>query len=600
MHSYVALLSGITAAVVIIPSMFQPDAYFELAVERVVCTLIGVIVITIGAWFFTPESDLDKFYQQVCRLPCHAFHLLARVLQQAPNTQIDEEKKATLHIMSQLESSMIAVTAGSREGYKRAHLVQSMLVSTLSILAAVRRIQARRNSLNEQDIEAHSSPSRSPSHIPSGTQLADTERAFIEQLLTAYALSQEDRVQALSQTQQAELLNLAKKIDPFLVEDIQLLLHAHTQLLSNTDDAETLADARTFGQKLRYLAPQRDWRLARQTGLIAAVCTWLSSTMAFASGSIVLELGSLGVAMFSMILGSMPSPQKIAPHLLKGLIVGSSIAIIYRLTIYPYIHEPFILILSLIPFLVIGGLARASKRYMFPALDANMSFLIASQAVWPHLVSDPFHIVSESIALMAAAAVVSSGFIFLPRSDDLKATHAARLIRKELQHLIFSSGSDIHAWEARTSRHIIRLMLHITQSNALHHMAPSYVLATLNFGHSASQLLKALPNLSDESRYLLRQLPQEIRQYQANPVQLASRLLAYDRELALIEHTSPEPTSHEAMSLPPSHQDTISQGQTHVDRIIAEQQNPLIHHLLQDTAQALIIGADFFRQPIET
>ena len=74
-HSYAALLSGITAAVVIIPSMFQPDAYIELALARVICTLIGVIVITVVAWFFTPESDLDKFYQQICRLSGHAFHL---------------------------------------------------------------------------------------------------------------------------------------------------------------------------------------------------------------------------------------------------------------------------------------------------------------------------------------------------------------------------------------------------------------------------------------------------------------------------------------------------------------------------------------------
>ncbi len=545
-HSYAALLSGITAAVVIIPSMFQPDAYIELALARVICTLIGVIVITVVAWFFTPESDLDKFYQQICRLSGHAFHLLAKVLQGAPDAQIDEQEKAALQLMSQLESSVISVTAGSREGYKRAHHVQAMLVSTLSILAAARRIQAR-NQLLTSPLNAE-------------------HQALVQQLLTAYAQSQEERVYAIAPQQQEELIHLAQQLDPFLSEDVQLLLQSQWQLLADNSTDNNRADARTFGHKLRYIAPQRDWRLARQTGLIAAICTGLSATLAYASGSIVLELGSLGVAMFAMILGSMPSPQKIAPHLLKGIIIGSSVAIVYRLAIYPYIHEPFVLILSLLPFLLLGGLARASKRFMFPALDANMSFLIASQAVWPHLVSDPWHIISESIALMAAAAIVSSGFIFLPRSDEHKAIHAAKLIKKELQRLILGTDTEINDWEARTSRHIIRLMLNITQTNALRHMAPSYVLATLNFGHSVSQLLKTLPDLSDDMRYTLRQLPQEIRHFQENPVQLSMRLMQYSLEIKGASMNEKERIAY------------IS---------------------LVDAAQALLVGADFFRAELE-
>lgn len=557
-HSYAALLSGITAAVVIIPSMFQPEAYLELAIARVICTIIGVLVITIVAWFFTPDSDLDRFYQQVCRLPGHAFLVLAKVLQQAPSSAIDQEEQATLQLMSQLENTVISVTAGSREGYKRAHHVQAMLVACLSILAAARRIQARTLSV-EQSAQV---------------------QGFAQALLNYFAQTQEERIQAITVEQEHALLNMAQQLDPYLLEDLQLLIQAQRHLLSQSTEQSAQqatvqtepADARAFGHKIRYLAPQRDWRLARQTGLIALTCTWLSTTMAYASGSIVLELGSLGVAMFSMILGSMPSPQKIAPHLLKGIIVGSSLAIVYRLVIYPYVHEPFILILSILPFLLLGGLARASKRYMFAALDANMSFLIASQAVWPHLVSDPFHIISESISLMAAAAIVSSGFIFLPRSDDRKANHAALLLKKELHQLIHKTGTNLHEWEARSSRHVIRLMLNITQSHALHHMAPRYSIASLNFGHSASQLLKILPKLTDESRYILHQLPEDLKTFEQDPVQLAARLMQYAQELARLDSQDSQAATADSQEL--------------------EQRSIL---LLNDAAQALINGADFFR-----
>ena len=43
-HGYGALLAGITAAIVVVPSVLAPGASLELATARVECTLIGVLV----------------------------------------------------------------------------------------------------------------------------------------------------------------------------------------------------------------------------------------------------------------------------------------------------------------------------------------------------------------------------------------------------------------------------------------------------------------------------------------------------------------------------------------------------------------------------
>lgn len=56
-QSYTALMAGITFVVVVIPCIFAPEQYNELAMARVNCTFIGVAVITLPSSLFTPHAD---------------------------------------------------------------------------------------------------------------------------------------------------------------------------------------------------------------------------------------------------------------------------------------------------------------------------------------------------------------------------------------------------------------------------------------------------------------------------------------------------------------------------------------------------------------
>ncbi|NIL96359.1 MAG: hypothetical protein GTO53_03170, partial [Planctomycetales bacterium] len=53
-HAYGATVTGITCAVVILPELVFPSGGMELALSRVVCTLLGVIAVTVVTFPFTP------------------------------------------------------------------------------------------------------------------------------------------------------------------------------------------------------------------------------------------------------------------------------------------------------------------------------------------------------------------------------------------------------------------------------------------------------------------------------------------------------------------------------------------------------------------
>lgn len=71
-RSYMALMSGITVAVVVMPALLYSEQGVELAWARIQCTLIGVVVTTLVTGFSTPKSEREKFYQKVRTLAVDA------------------------------------------------------------------------------------------------------------------------------------------------------------------------------------------------------------------------------------------------------------------------------------------------------------------------------------------------------------------------------------------------------------------------------------------------------------------------------------------------------------------------------------------------
>ncbi len=461
-HYYGALMAGMTAAIVVLPSIWTPDLALGIASARVECTLIGVIVVTLVNGFLTPASQRQEFYQRVRKVSGDAVAHVAQLLRGSDSERNAEVERRILGGLSKLENAAPLVSAGSVEGYRRLRHVDSLVVASLSAIAAGAAVRARVHA-------GETIPADLPERLQ---QLADHLRVVPAQT------AQETPVLPL-QMDGKTLERLARALQQLLASAAALCA------------ADGNADVRSSGARPQRLAPHREWVLARRTGLVSGVLSFAASALGYWSGLPAAELAAIGVCIFSMVLGSMALPQKVAPSLLKGIIIGVTVATLYRFLLQPHITTIPELLLSVAPFLLIGGFARASQRFAMPALDANMGFLLASQAVLP-AVTDPAAIWGGAFALLSVALLVAGSFIWLPRSPGRQAMEAAETVRRDLQRLTERrqqpGGSD---WHAQTTRQILRLTLHLGRAEELGARLPAGMLAVLNLGYAIGDLHEA-------------------------------------------------------------------------------------------------------------
>lgn len=423
-HGYGAMLSGMTAAIVVLPSVLQPGHTLALAVARVECTLIGVATVTVVTGLWTPASPRQDFYRQVQRLAQDTIGFAAAVLRDPSATAADALERRLLRELGEAQANASLVTAGSLKGYRRLHHVHALVVSSLGVMAAARGLGRKR------------SPGMPADTLPEDLDLLAGRQPA------------------------SDLPARIGNADPRLGRAVGRLLLAEAAFA--TEPARS--DVRSFGSKAAWLAPHRDLLLATGIGLAAGGATFAAAILGYLSGWQAGELAALGVCIFSMVLGSLPEPRKLAPVILKGVGAGVSAALLYRLTIQPHVETTTGLILSVAPFILAGGLARASWKTAGPALDANMCFMLASQAVLP-AVTDPAIIFSEAAALLLGAVFVVSGVLMLPSRPDRQAMRAAEALGADLLRMTRpGSPPDPATRQARTTRQILRLSLHLEKA----------------------------------------------------------------------------------------------------------------------------------------
>jgi uncharacterized membrane protein YccC len=457
-QSYGALMAGITAAVVALPSLLDPGHSLNIAVARVECTLIGVLVVTFVTGAATPESPRAAFYARVRELAGDAVASVAELLAGAKQ---ELAERRILREIAEVDAAAALVMAGSIEGYRRIRHVNAFIAASLAMMA-VGQTLARRKSASEWAAE------------PLPRLLKD----FAARLRTRDSPAAQDLDLRV-------LLQKAAAIEARLGAVLEQLVRAEAALFSAAPGSkEGLAPEREI-----RLAPYYDWPLACRTGLVSGIATFLAAALGLASGWPAAELGALGVCIFSMLLGSVPKPKVVAPAVLKGVVAGVIAATFYRFVVLPHVATVPELVFSVMPFILLGAFARASRKTALPALDANMCFLLASQAVLPP-VTDPRAILNGGAALILAAATVTIGFMLFPRTPrDPRALAAgtARTIVNDLERLIAGTALSPDA-DAHRARQVLRLMLHLSQAGDLRGMPSGSILAALNLGNAIAEL----------------------------------------------------------------------------------------------------------------
>lgn len=463
-HGYGAMMAGMTAAIVILPSILHPDQGVQIATARVECTLIGVIVVTLVTGFWTPHAPRQDFYHRVRLLTKDALGFLAAM---PPEDETARERQI-LQEMSAIQASASLVTAGSLEGYRRLHHVHTLIVAALNVMAAAQASKQR--------------------------QRRNGSAAGIS----------------------------AGDADPRLSEALNRLMLADKVFETEPKAAE----GQSFASKASYLAPHHDGVRASEAGLIAGAATFAASALGYASGWPAGELTALGVCIFSMVLGAQPIPRIVAPIILKGVSAGVAVALLYRLIIQPHVTTVPDLLLSVAPFILLGGLARASKKTVGPALDANMCFLLASQAVLP-AITDRIVILNEAVALMLAAGVVTCGFMLLPPRPDRRAARAAKAITADLLRLTrLRRPLDPAQRMTGATRQILRLSLHLEKATQLENQPGWSLLGALNLGDAIGRLhlFMARPDADEAARQVLVDALAALPRMCQDPIEIAGRL----------------------------------------------------------------------------
>lgn len=492
-HAYAALMAGITAAVVVVPSVIIREPTWALAVARVECTLIGVLTVTLVMGLFTPRANRTSFYQRARGLAGDAILFAAEELAGKSHDSAATEGRI-LHAFSLLDAESRPVSAGSFRGYRQLQHVDELVTASLAVMAAGQALGAVAQ----------------PDPLPAGKLASDLERLArdIQHGISGQAVGP-----------------LHKRHPDVAPRRLARLERALEQLLKAEHALTSEAPRHSDGPAVRRiaLAPNRDRRLAMRTALTTGLAAFVSSTLAYLSGLPSADLAALGVCIFSMLLGSMAMPQTMAPQLFIGVVAGVVGATLYRLLVQPYADIDLTwLLLTLAPFLMVGGLVRASRRFAVPAVDANMCFMLASQAGMP--AAGASQVLGGSAALVLGAAVVAAGYMTFPRTAERALRVTMRRLIRELERIQQGRRPVERAdWQALSARLILRLMFHASH-DPHRRTTPEGMLAVLNLGHSLVDL-KTMAGQHSRAA-LATQALRELNGFTQTPAETADRLSA--------------------------------------------------------------------------
>lgn len=482
-YPYALLLTGITTSAVVLPSAITSSYQPELGWSRVVCTLIGVVVVTVVMSVYTPKASRRDYYREARQLVADAVDFAVKLLQGVSENEAQEREQDVLFRMSQLESSAHTVAAGSLTGHKQLRHVEALIASAMEVMASA--VAVYRQSLHEE-----------------GHTVTEEEM----RVMAAYMQRLANHLRLDDATFKKLLLQPALILDHAPVHSgiASRMSRALEQLVAAAAAlyAGGLELASEKPRKLTSVRPpslasavEIDW--ARQSALATGVTAlgvslsgWLMARHGWFTGSHAPALMATGVSMFCMVLAALPFPRMTMKTMFTGVVVGTVVALLYRLLIQPHLHTLSQVLVSLVPFLLVCGLARASSKTAGPALDANTNFLLVGQVMFPPLAASTGQIFVDSVAVVLGVAVACLiGLWLLPRRADDQAYMAAAAITRDLQRMLERSADYFQRhdeaeqeWQSHSEREVLRMMLHLGGAKALRKKAPRGVLGVLNLG----------------------------------------------------------------------------------------------------------------------
>ncbi|WP_054076165.1 FUSC family protein [Comamonas testosteroni] len=430
-HGYAPLLAAMTAGIVVIPGLFEPVNAWTLAMSRVDCTFIGMIVGFACGYLSTPASPLMEVRSAVRHLGRDTLRHAAAMLRKGEVHTDALAERVLLRDLAEVQAKAQLMGVGRPSGYKLANDVQAMAYAAVEVLAAVHAYVERRHAdASNNDANSH-----------------DQDR-FAEALESV-----SDRFpEALHQ----DVSSFVMSSDPRLHHALHSFVGHWRNLV---DDANEADGTSVFSLSSGHLSLFLDERSAVRGGISAGAATYLTCCAAHLSGVPQAGLVTLAVCMVSTLLASHAARRTIGVVVFKGAVAGVAAALLYRLWVLPHVDSLPFLFLSIAPFLLLGGLARANPRTAGIAFDANQLFLITSHAAIPAEHQTMFEAFLGSGALLLGVGVTCFAYALYRPQPRRTAQRVVGKVWKAIQCLCDSTQH-----EPRVNKAMVRHIFHLSRS----------------------------------------------------------------------------------------------------------------------------------------
>lgn len=430
-RSYGAVLAGYTAAIISVSASAKPSAAFDVAVARVTCIGLGVVMEAIFNGVFAPEDPFAAVRKRLAGFLTQAAGMTARALRGEDNRREFPQLFASA---VELDTAGEYAAAGSPAVRRRFGHLRGASAATMAQLAAA---QALREHVVRYGAE--------------GEALLDDAASLMDDIARSPAGKRDEAGALLRKVRSA-----AKETPGEARSFPRLLLMVRLEgLLARAQEALTrgalFLDPWAPSSRMPFDI-HVDWVATVRNGVraflavLAAAAFWTFT--AWPSGGSFLVIVAVVCALFA----TRPSPVAAGVGFLQGAALAALVAAICNFAILPPMSTFAALAFVLAPFLILGGVASRIPKVAGPATGFTMFFF---SLVGPDNASraELAAYLNEVVALLGGIGCGTLVFALALRRDprrDRERLHQA--LRRDLAAIGRNPGRwTQHAWLTRTA-----------------------------------------------------------------------------------------------------------------------------------------------------
>jgi uncharacterized membrane protein YccC len=471
-RAYGAMVSGLTAVVIValtVGTNIDPVAF---AVARVLGSLVGIAAALGVAIAFGPPPTPAALAARTGRDVGRALQLMAEALTELPEQTIAKEREFLLALAVH-EATAEDAAAGSLAARRELRATKNLFSCLLDLVVVARAIRSQdafgllRDHADLLDLQAALGAAASGQGGSATLEIA--------MILTA-----------------SRRLALTDRSLTSVLDEMRVLLERVALEYARLGVVDPGSDQRDY-------KPHADTAGLKLASIRGAAATLIASLLWLALGWEPFRFLLLGTGIFTTLFSVADEPAPAVRQIFLGGLVAAGAAAVWRLLLAPEVSNVWLSLALALPLVFIAALLQTERRTMFAGLAFNMLFAVLARQV------DQSPAIAS--ALIANEAMLMSGIVLnytffrwvLPMDVDRRCAHLRFSVRREIQAIAVRSGT---VWAPRHLARLRYLALGLAVRSGGHIADLESALNALTLGHALLWLgeMAAADELSDTNR----------------------------------------------------------------------------------------------------